>query len=71
MEIVIIAVVAVVLGGLIYINHNKKKLDKNNDGKVDVQEVKAAVKEVKEEVKAVAKKTTTKAKAVVAKKTKK
>ena len=68
MEIVIIAVVAVVLGGLIYINRNKKKLDKNNDGKVDVQEVKTAV---KEEVKAVAKKTATKAKAAVSKKPKK
>jgi len=68
MEIIIIAVVAVVLGGLIYINRNKKKLDKNNDGKVDVQEVKAAV---KEEVKEVAKKTATKVKATVSKKPKK
>ena len=71
MEILLLAVVAVVIGGLIYIQHNKKKIDTNNDGKVDAQEVKAAVKEVKQEVKAAVKKTATKAKVAVAKKTKK
>lgn len=75
MEIVLIVVVAVILGALIYINTNKKKLDTNNDGKVDVQEVKAAaktaVKKAKEEVKTTAKKTASKAKTVVNRKTKK
>ncbi len=61
MEILILVVVAVVIGGLIYINHNKKAIDTNQDGKVDAAEVKAAV---QAEVKEVAKKATAKAKAV-------
>jgi len=71
MEILILVVVAVVIGAVIYINHNKKAIDTNNDGKVDAAEVKAAV---QAEVKEVAKKATAKVKAVkekvaVAKKT--
>lgn len=61
MEILILVVVAVVIGGLIYVNHNRKVIDTNNDGKVDAAEVKAAV---QAEAKEVAKKVTTKAKAV-------
>ena len=61
MEILILVVVAVVIGGLIYVNHNRKELDTNQDGKVDVAEVKAAV---QTEMKEVAKKATAKAKAV-------
>jgi hypothetical protein len=61
MEILILVVVAVVIGGLIYINHNRKAIDTNQDGKVDAAEVKAAV---QTEMKEVAKKATAKAKAV-------
>ena len=71
MEILLLVVVAVFIGGLIYIQHNNKKIDINNDGKVDAQEVKAAVKEIKQEVKAAVKKSATKTKVVVAKKIKK
>lgn len=46
MEILLIVVVAVVIGALIYVNHNKDVIDTNKDGKVDKQEAKAAVKEV-------------------------
>jgi len=61
MEILILAVVAVVIGGWIYIQYNKKAIDTNKDGKVDAAEVKAAV---TAEVKEVAKKATAKAKVV-------
>jgi len=71
MEILILVVVAVVIGGLIYVYHNRQKIDTNQDGKIDVQEVKAAAKVVKQEVKAATAKTTSKVRSAVAKKTKK
>ena len=54
MEIVLIAVVAVVIGAVIYYNRSSKGLDVNNDGKVDTADVKAAVQNVAEGVKATA-----------------
>jgi hypothetical protein len=52
MEIVLIAVVAVVLGGLIYVYNKNKTLDVNNDGKINAADVGAAVKVVAADVKA-------------------
>lgn len=46
MEIVLLAVVAVVIGAFIYYNRSSKGLDVNNDGKVDAADVKAAVQNV-------------------------
>jgi len=43
MEILLAIAVAVVIGALIYFNRNSKGLDVNNDGKVDADDVKAAV----------------------------
>ena len=46
MEIVLLAIVAVVIGTFIYYNRSSKGLDVNNDGKVDSADVKAAVQNV-------------------------
>ena len=54
MEIVIIAIAAVVIGAFIYYNRSSKSLDVNNDGKVDAADAKAAVQNVVEGVKATA-----------------
>jgi hypothetical protein len=43
MEILLAIAVAVVIGALIYFNRSSKGLDVNNDGKVDLADVKAAV----------------------------
>jgi Ca2+-binding EF-hand superfamily protein len=43
MEILLAIAVAVVIGALIYFNRSSKGLDVNNDGKVDLEDVKAAV----------------------------
>ena len=52
MEIVWVAVIAVVIGGLIYYaNRPGKSLDVNKDGKVDVADAKAAVQNVVTNVK--------------------
>lgn len=53
MEIIIIAVVAVVLGAIIYSNR-RKSMDVNKDGKVNLADAKVAVKNTVTEVKAVA-----------------
>ena len=48
MEILIVAVVAVVLGGVIYyVNQKSGKLDVNQDGKVDAKDAKVVVEAVK------------------------
>ena len=46
MEIVLLAIAAVVIGTFIYYNRSSKGLDVNNDGKVDTADVKAAVQNV-------------------------
>lgn len=69
MELLIIAVVAVAIGALIYVNTNKgvvasevrEALDANNDGKVDIKDVKVAATKAK----TTAKKAAVKAKTVV------
>lgn len=43
MEILIALIAVVVVGALIYFNRSSKGLDVNNDGKVDLADVKAAV----------------------------
>jgi preprotein translocase subunit SecF len=43
MEILIAIIAVVVVGALIYFNRSSKGLDVNNDGKVDLADVKAAV----------------------------
>jgi hypothetical protein len=43
MEIIIAITVVVVVSNLIYFNRSAKSLDINNDGKVDLADVKAAV----------------------------
>ena len=43
MEILLAIAVAVVIGALIYFNRTSKGLDVNNDGKVDLADVKTAV----------------------------
>jgi len=54
MEIVLLAIVVVIIGGLIYYNRGSKGLDVNADGKVDAADAKAAVQNVVEGVKATA-----------------
>jgi hypothetical protein len=51
MEIVIIVVAVVLIGAAIYVYNKNKTLDVNNDGKVDAQDVKAAVETVVADVK--------------------
>ena len=70
---IIIAIVVIAVGAIWYFNRDKG-LDVNNDGKVDVKDLEAAVentvvaaKEEVKEVKAAVKKTATKAKATVKK----
>jgi hypothetical protein len=65
MEILIALIVIVVVGSIIYVNREAKTLDINKDGKVDAEDVKAAVQNTVE----AAKKTEVvqKAKATVAK----
>lgn len=43
MEIIIALIAVVVIGALFYFNRSSKGLDVNNDGKVDLADVKAAV----------------------------
>lgn len=43
MEILIALVVIIVVGSLVYFNRSAKSLDINNDGNVDLADVKAAV----------------------------
>lgn len=54
MEIIIIGVVLVVIGAFIYFNRSAKSFDVNQDGKVDVKDVSAAVTNTVEGVKAAA-----------------
>jgi len=54
MEIVLLAIAVVVIGGFIYYNRSSKGLDVNADGKVDAADAKAAVQNVVEGVKATA-----------------
>lgn len=54
MEILLAIVAVVVIGSLIYFNRSSKSLDINNDGKVDAEDVKAAVQNTVEGVKATA-----------------
>jgi len=54
MEILLAIAVAVVVAALIYFNRSSKGLDVNNDGKVDGDDVKAAVQNAVEGVKAAA-----------------
>lgn len=54
MEIVLLAIAVVVIGGFIYYNRSAKSFDVNNDGKVDATDAKAAVQNVVEGVKATA-----------------
>jgi len=52
MEIVLIAVVAVVLGAAVYLyNRNNNSFDLNKDGKVDKADAEAAVTQLKEAAK--------------------
>lgn len=46
MEIVLLAIAAVVIGAFVYYNRSSKGLDVNKDGKVDSADVKAAVQNV-------------------------
>jgi hypothetical protein len=54
MEILIALVGVVLVGSLIYFNRSSKSLDINNDGKVDLSDAKAAVKNTVAGVTAVA-----------------
>jgi hypothetical protein len=54
MEIIVIAIVAVALGGIWYYNRSSKSFDVNQDGKVDATDVKVAVQNAVEGVKATA-----------------
>jgi hypothetical protein len=53
MEILLAIAVAAVVAALVYFNRSAKSLDVNNDGKIDADDVKAAVQNVVEGVKAV------------------
>lgn len=64
MEILLAVVVAAVIAALVYFNRSARSLDVNNDGRVDADDVKAAVQNVVEGVKAV---DVTEVKTVVAK----
>jgi hypothetical protein len=65
MEILIALVVVIVVGTLIYFNRETKGFDVNQDGKVDAEDVKAAVQNTVEAVKKT--EVVKKAKATVAK----
>ena len=54
MEILIAIAAVVVVGALIYFNRSSKGLDVNNDGKIDLADVKAAVDNTVSGVKATA-----------------
>jgi acetyl-CoA carboxylase alpha subunit len=54
MEILLAIAVAAVVAALVYFNRSAKSLDVNNDGKIDADDVKAAVQNVVEGVKATA-----------------
>jgi FtsZ-interacting cell division protein ZipA len=43
MEILLIAIVAVVVAGIWYVNRNPSKLDINKDGKIDANDIKGLV----------------------------
>lgn len=51
MELLLLIAVVVVVGALIYFNRSSKSLDINTDGKVDVEDAKAAVQNAVEGVK--------------------
>jgi cell division protein FtsL len=57
MDILLGLIVAVVVVALLYISREPKKLDVNNDGKIDLKDAEQIVENVKEEIKEVAKKT--------------
>lgn len=76
METIVIIVALVVIAAVIYYNRSSKGLDVNKDGKVDVQDVKVAVKTAAVKAKAdvgnaklAVKKAAVKAKAAKTKKT--
>jgi biopolymer transport protein ExbD len=54
MEILLAIAAVVIVGALIYFNRGSKGLDVNNDGKVDLADAKAAVKNAADGVKAAA-----------------
>ena len=62
MELVVVLVVVVAVGALIYYNRSARSLDLNQDGRVDLDDVKVAVNTTVEGVKTDAKKATVKAK---------
>jgi Tfp pilus assembly protein PilE len=66
MELILILVAVAVIAFVAYKNFSPK-LDTNKDGKVDVTEVKAAVKQAEVKVEAGVKKVATKAKATASK----
>lgn len=57
MDILLGLIVAVVVIAVIIISREPKKLDVNDDGKIDLKDAEAVVEKVKEEVKTVTKKT--------------
>ena len=60
-ELIVALIVAIIVGAIIYFNRDTKSLDVNQDGKVDVEDAKAAVEKtvvgVKKEVAKVATRT--------------
>jgi hypothetical protein len=52
MELLLLAIAVLAVGGIWYYNRNTKSFDVNQDGKVDVQDAKAAVQIAVEGVKA-------------------
>jgi hypothetical protein len=54
MEILLAIAVAAVIAALVYFNRSARSLDVNNDGRVDADDVKAAVQNAVEGVKATA-----------------
>lgn len=57
MDILLGLIVAVVVIAVIIISREPKKLDVNNDGKIDLKDAEAVVEKAKEEIKTVTKKT--------------
>lgn len=56
MELLFGLIIVVIVASIIYFNRSSDGLDINKDGKVDVEDAKAAVENVKEGVKATVKK---------------
>jgi len=69
MEFLAIIVLIVAIGFIAFYGKSKNKIDTNNDGKIDSEEIKVAVESAKTEVKRVAKKTADKVKTAVQKNT--